>query len=77
MWFIEHETAFGGKRLWLRPGSRSLWGRTRPEKNDAQNKVFLDSKVVSRKHMEIAVLPVPAGDGVSRVAQHFAAPWLI
>jgi hypothetical protein len=60
MWFLEHESLFGGKRVWLRPGSQQLFGRTKPDGNQAEGtKVFIDNKNVSRKHMMIRVLEVP------------------
>lgn len=62
MWFLEHESLFGGKRVWLRPGSKQLFGRT---KGDGRKNVFIDHKAVSRQHMMIKVLPVLPGEGVS------------
>jgi hypothetical protein len=64
MWFLEHENLFGGKRIWLRPGSQQLFGRTKPDGNETEGKkVFIDNKNVSRKHMIIKVLEVPPEDG--------------
>ncbi|KAF1958792.1 hypothetical protein CC80DRAFT_408329 [Byssothecium circinans] len=65
MWFLEHETLFGGKRVWLRPGSQQLFGRTKPTDGDSSEgkKVFIDNKNVSRKHMMIKVLEVPPENG--------------
>jgi hypothetical protein len=65
MWFLEHETLFGGKRVWLRPGSQQLFGRTKNSDGDgsAGKKVFIDNKNVSRKHMMIKVTNVPPADG--------------
>ncbi|KAF2641657.1 hypothetical protein P280DRAFT_281381 [Massarina eburnea CBS 473.64] len=65
MWFLEHETLFEGKRVWLRPGSQQLFGRTKPADGDLSEgkKVFIDNKNVSRKHMMIRVLEVPPEDG--------------
>ncbi|KAF2675628.1 hypothetical protein K458DRAFT_324211 [Lentithecium fluviatile CBS 122367] len=64
MWFLEHETLFGGKRVWLRPGSQQLFGRTKPDGNQTEGiKVFIDNKNVSRKHMMIKMLEVPPEDG--------------
>lgn len=64
MWFLEHENLFDGKRVWLRPGSQQLFGRTKPDGNQMEGKkVFIDNKNVSRKHMMIRVLEVLPGDG--------------
>ncbi|KAF1964834.1 hypothetical protein BU23DRAFT_575404 [Bimuria novae-zelandiae CBS 107.79] len=65
MWFLEHETLFAGKRVWLRPGSQHLFGRTKPSTGDGSGgkNVFIDNKNVSRKHMTIKVLDVPPADG--------------
>lgn len=67
MWFIEHEALFGGKRVWLKPGSQHLYGRVKPTGSDKDNEkhVFIDSKNVSRKHMMLKVSEVLEGDGVS------------
>ncbi|PVI03366.1 hypothetical protein DM02DRAFT_587974 [Periconia macrospinosa] len=65
MWFLEHESLFGGKRVWLRPGSQQLFGRTKPSdagSSESKN-VFIDNKNVSRKHMMIEVSAVAPGDG--------------
>ncbi|KAF2867991.1 DNA damage response protein RcaA [Massariosphaeria phaeospora] len=66
MWILEHESLFGGKRIWLRPGSQQLYGRTTSGHKDSQadgKQVFIDNKNVSRKHMIIKVHDVPEGDG--------------
>lgn len=65
MWFLEHETLFEGKRVWLRPGSQQLFGRTKPSDGDRSEgtKFFIDNKNVSRKHMVITVLAPPPEDG--------------
>ncbi|KAF2255000.1 DNA damage response protein RcaA [Trematosphaeria pertusa] len=65
MWFLEHESLFGGKRIWLRPGSQQLFGRTKHSDEDQTEgkKVFIDNKLVSRKHMMIKVLEVPPENG--------------
>jgi hypothetical protein len=64
MWFLEHESLFGGKRMWLKPGSQVLYGRTKPKPGDGGKNVFIDSKSVSRQHMMLRVVPVAPGDGV-------------
>ncbi|KAK9779836.1 hypothetical protein SCAR479_03443 [Seiridium cardinale] len=62
MWLLEHEgDAFRGKRLWLRPGKRYLFGRTVAE----PGMLAIDgekSNSVSRKHIIIEVDPVRRGD---------------
>ncbi|KAF2751757.1 hypothetical protein M011DRAFT_394370 [Sporormia fimetaria CBS 119925] len=66
MWLLEHETLFEGKRLWLRPGSQHLFGRTsssKGEKNEDAKNVSIPVKAVSRQHLMLKVLDVQAGDG--------------
>lgn len=57
MWFLEHESLFGGKRVWLRPGSQQLFGRTKSgEKDGSEGKTWkIDNKAVSRKHVMLRV----------------------
>jgi hypothetical protein len=57
MWFLEHESLFGGKRVWLRPGSQQLFGRTKSgEVDGAEGKSWkIDNKAVSRKHVMLKV----------------------
>lgn len=58
MWFLEHESLFGGKRIWLRPGSQQLFGRTKSaSKDSAEGKTWkIDNKAVSRQHVIVKVL---------------------
>ncbi|KAH7027782.1 uncharacterized protein B0I36DRAFT_327905 [Microdochium trichocladiopsis] len=64
MWILENEGgAFEGRRLWLRPGKRYLFGRTVAEPGQLAIKGDL-SKSVSRKHCTITVDAVVAGDGL-------------
>jgi hypothetical protein len=65
MWFLEHESLFGGKRVWLRPGSQQLFGRTKSgEKDGAEGKTWkIDNKAVSRKHVMIKVYDAPPENG--------------
>ncbi|KAF2440582.1 hypothetical protein P171DRAFT_103662 [Karstenula rhodostoma CBS 690.94] len=65
MWFLEHEILFGGKRVWLRPGSQQLFGRTKNSDRDSSvgKTVFIDNKNVSRKHMMVKVVEVSPADG--------------
>lgn len=61
MWFLEHESLFGGKRVWLRPGSQQLFGRT---KSSAEGKTWkIDNKAVSRQHVIIKVHELPPDAG--------------
>jgi hypothetical protein len=64
MWFLEHESLFGGKRIWLRPGSQQFFGRTSKsstkagdkssERDGAEGKQWrIDNKAVSRQHFQI------------------------
>jgi hypothetical protein len=56
MWFLEHESLFGGKRVWLRPGSQQLFGRTKSGEDGAEGKSWkINNKAVSRKHVMIRV----------------------
>jgi hypothetical protein len=56
MWFLEHESLFGGKRVWLRPGSQQLFGRTKSGEDSAEGKTWkIDNKAVSRKHVMLKV----------------------
>ncbi|KAF1941554.1 hypothetical protein EJ02DRAFT_455073 [Clathrospora elynae] len=65
MWFLEHESLFGGKRVWLRPGSQQLFGRTKSaDKDGPEGKTWkIDNKAVSRKHVMLKVYKVTAEDG--------------
>jgi hypothetical protein len=54
MWFLEHESLFGGKRVWLRPGSQQLFGRTKSGDNEGKS-WKIDNKAVSRKHVMLKV----------------------
>ncbi|KAI1077598.1 hypothetical protein F5B20DRAFT_255969 [Whalleya microplaca] len=62
MWILENEgEAFDGKRLWLRPGKRYLFGRTVAEPGQLAIKGNGADKV-SRKHVTIQVDRVVDGD---------------
>lgn len=63
MWTLSCDgDVFGGKRLWLRPGSTHLLGRTsgRPEGGERIRRI--DHKSVSRKHLIIRVADVDSSD---------------
>ncbi|KAI0839052.1 hypothetical protein F5Y06DRAFT_26630 [Hypoxylon sp. FL0890] len=63
MWLLENEgEALDGKRLWLRPGKRYLFGRTVAEPGQLAIKGE-GAERVSRKHVTIQVDEVAEGDG--------------
>ncbi|ORY57914.1 uncharacterized protein BCR38DRAFT_82308 [Pseudomassariella vexata] len=63
MWILENEgEAIDGKRLWLRPGKRYLFGRTVAEPGMLAIKGE-KANTVSRKHVIIQVDPVCEGEG--------------
>ncbi|KAI2465155.1 hypothetical protein F4781DRAFT_410381 [Annulohypoxylon bovei var. microspora] len=63
MWLLENEgEALEGKRLWLRPGKRYLFGRTVAEPGQLAIK-GAGAERVSRKHVTIQVDEVAKGDG--------------
>ncbi|KAK6860478.1 FHA domain-containing protein [Apiospora arundinis] len=65
MWLLENEgEAIDGKRLWLRPGKRYLFGRTVAEPGQLAIK-GPRANTVSRKHFTISVDPVRQGDSQS------------
>ncbi|KAE8387020.1 hypothetical protein BDV23DRAFT_131898 [Aspergillus alliaceus] len=60
MWILDSEGDFlGGKRVWLRPGQKYLFGRIK--QHGAGHAIEHNS--ISRKHMVIEVSPVKPGDG--------------
>ncbi|KAL1895682.1 hypothetical protein Sste5346_005153 [Sporothrix stenoceras] len=60
MWLLENAgNAFEGRRLWLRPGKRYLFGRTRAE----PGQLVISDKTISRKHLTIEVAAVRDGEG--------------
>ncbi|KAL1796286.1 hypothetical protein ACET3X_004826 [Alternaria dauci] len=65
MWFLEHESLFGGKRVWLRPGSQQLFGRTKSDDKDGPQGTNwkIDNKAVSRKHVMLKVYNAAPEDG--------------
>lgn len=63
MWLLTCEgDLFGGKRLWLRPGSTHLLGRTSGRSEAGERIQYIDHKSVSRKHLLIEVGKVKGGD---------------
>lgn len=79
-----------GRKLWLKPGSKYLFGRTSGELGpnereharrwpDIQSSTSTDShiisnKSVSRKHLVFSVEPVPRGAGVCRLHRLSKSP---
>ncbi|KAI0015690.1 hypothetical protein F4780DRAFT_762648 [Xylariomycetidae sp. FL0641] len=62
MWIFENEGAgLEGKRLWLRPGKRYLFGRTAADPGQLAIR-GPGSEKISRKHVTIQVDPVNEGD---------------
>ncbi|KAF3762145.1 hypothetical protein M406DRAFT_347383 [Cryphonectria parasitica EP155] len=60
MWLLETDgNAFGGKKLWLRPGKRYLFGRTPME----AGQICIPHKTISRKHLTIEIAEVLQGQG--------------
>ncbi|KEF62216.1 uncharacterized protein A1O9_00188 [Exophiala aquamarina CBS 119918] len=59
MWILESNGDFlQGKRMWLKPGQKYLFGRVKRE----GVRFAIDHKTVSRKHFIIHVDPVKSGD---------------
>ncbi|KAE8151478.1 hypothetical protein BDV25DRAFT_128730 [Aspergillus avenaceus] len=60
MWILDSEGDFlEGKRVWLRPGKKYLFGRY--QRDGVRHAI--DHKSISRKHIVIEVSPVKPGDG--------------
>ena len=52
MWLLSCDgDLFGGRRLWLRPGSSHLLGRTSGKSEGGERVQYIDHKSVSRKHL--------------------------
>ncbi|EFX02426.1 DNA damage response protein [Grosmannia clavigera kw1407] len=63
MWLLDNVGhTFQGRRLWLRPGKRYLFGRTKAE----PGQLVISDKTISRKHLTIEVGRVTEGDGTNR-----------
>ncbi|PNS21804.1 hypothetical protein CAC42_402 [Sphaceloma murrayae] len=62
MWFLSCDgDHLQGKSLWLRPGSKHLFGRTNPGDGSDQFHA-ITHKSVSRRHFELHVAPVEPGN---------------
>ncbi|KAF7585610.1 hypothetical protein BBP40_010479 [Aspergillus hancockii] len=60
MWILDSGGDFlGGKRVWLRPGKKYLFGRARQD----GVRHAIEHSSISRKHVVVEVSPVKAGDG--------------
>ncbi|RAL11887.1 DNA damage response protein RcaA [Aspergillus homomorphus CBS 101889] len=60
MWILESEGDFlEGKRVWLRPGKKYLFGRVK--KDGVRHAI--SNNTISRKHVLIEISPVKPGDG--------------
>ncbi|MCJ1301554.1 hypothetical protein MMC08_004355 [Hypocenomyce scalaris] len=64
MWILECDgKIFQGKRIWLRPGKKYLFGRTKQEGGRFAGRFVIDHKSVSRKHLTLSVSSVKPGEG--------------
>ncbi|KAL9124818.1 MAG: hypothetical protein Q9217_005896 [Psora testacea] len=63
MWTLECEgDSLAGKKIWLRPGKKYLFGRTKSP--DARSTgLRIDHKSVSRQHLTLSISKVRPGDG--------------
>ena len=67
MWFLEHESLFGGRRLWLKAGTTQLFGRTstKSEQDGNGRRMWrIENKAVSRQHLMIKVHDVSLDSGI-------------
>lgn len=63
MWLLSCDgDLWNGRRIWLRPGSTHLLGRTSGRPENGERIQFIDHKSVSRKHLIIYVSPVDPAD---------------
>jgi hypothetical protein len=67
MWLLScdgqgENSIFGGKTLWLRPGSKHLLGRTSAKTAGPERVQYINHKSVSRKHLLLSVSDVQPGD---------------
>lgn len=71
MWLLSSDSAvLGGKRLWLRPGSQHVLGRTSSKTAGPERYQFVDHKSVSRKHLILSVADVSPDDSGDASARH-------
>ena len=70
MWLLTCEgDLFAGKRIWLRPGSFHLLGRTSGKSKAGERISYIEHKSVSRKHLMIEVAKVEPGDSAKLYAR--------
>lgn len=63
MWLLSSDSGvLGGKRLWLRPGSQHILGRTSSKTAGPERYQYVDHKSVSRKHLILSVADVSSDD---------------
>ncbi|KAF2723943.1 hypothetical protein K431DRAFT_219237 [Polychaeton citri CBS 116435] len=63
MWILTSDGPWlGGRRVWLRPGERHLFGRTTGRSAEGQKNHHIDERSVSRQHLVVEVSPVRPGD---------------
>lgn len=71
MWLLSSDSGvLGGKRLWLRPGSLHILGRTSSKVAGEHRQLFVDHKSVSRKHLVLSVADVSPEDCGDALARH-------
>ncbi|KAK2745907.1 hypothetical protein FQN57_003520 [Myotisia sp. PD_48] len=62
MWILSTEGDFlQGKRIWLKPGKKYLFGRVHQEPNSHSH--IIDNRTISRKHLIVEVGQALPGDG--------------
>ena len=63
MWLLSCDgSLFEGKRIWLRPGTTHLLGRTTGRSEAGERIRYIEHKSVSRKHLTIEASSVKTGD---------------
>lgn len=71
MWLLSSDSGvLGGKRLWLRPGSQHILGRTSSKTAGPERYQFVDHKSVSRKHLLLSVEDVTPEDCADESVRH-------
>lgn len=63
MWFLTCDgDLLGSKRVWLRPGSEHILGRTTERPDGTERQLHISNRSVSRKHLKIDIDEVKAGN---------------
>lgn len=66
LWLYNFTNSYVGKRVWLRPGKRYLFGRTKqPTTGHNDTEFRIDAKSISRQHLTITVASVKPGFGIN------------